>query len=144
MEIASGVIAVIEGCFTVATSIESIITNYNNAHRYVLDLRNVCRRTKEQLDQLRSSLERGPLRDRGYEDGRRNSILVRYYDAHDDFSAQLVSILRELDKFGFREGSRNVTSRMQMIWKRPRIEELKLSIRYKSIDMQLLLTTIQM
>lgn len=145
-EIAGVIITAVEACYKVATSIESITRNYTNAHTFVADLGRTCEQTKEHMRHLRSALDEGPLGD--HRGGRRSSILETYYATHDEFDARLDSMLQELKKFRFdqdtRGSCRDVSSRMQMVWKRPRIEDMKRDILYRSSSMQLLLVTIQM
>ena len=137
------VIAAIEACYRIATSIDPIIDNYTNAHKFIADLRRTCEQMREHLRCVRTALDQGPLATP--RDGRRSSILASYYASHDDFDERLVSTLRELEKFRFEQDTgAEVSSRMQMIWKRPRIEDMKRDILLKNSAMLLLLVTILM
>jgi hypothetical protein len=150
MDVLAAIVAAIEGGLLIASAIDPIITNYNDAPRLVASLTKRCRRTQGELKKLRSALEdissdldKDCLEESHLE--KPISALKTFYDAHSDFDKLLSRILGDLGAFRFDDGRRSdLASRVSMIWRRPRIEDMKREINDICTEMLLLIATVQM
>jgi hypothetical protein len=134
-EIASAVLAFASASYGVATAIDTLIGDFNQAPRVIDNLRSHCITTRAVLKDLRHVVDDGLV---GAADERR-ATLETYRKYHREFDAQLKSFLGELEKF---RGSRD--SRLRVVWRKQYFEDMRRDILERKGILHLLIASMQL